>query len=55
MKEFKYLRVVGSSNRKFKHHDEYFRGVKLVSRSRLYTGNLIRGINAWTVSVVSYN
>ncbi|MEM7375718.1 MAG: reverse transcriptase family protein [Bacteroidota bacterium] len=34
---------------------EYLRRVKLLARSKLYSGNLIRGINAWAVSVVRYS
>jgi len=35
--------------------EEYLRRVKLVARSRLYAGNLIKGVNAWAVSVVRYS
>ena len=31
---------------------EYLRRVKLLARSKLYAGNLIRGINAWAIGVV---
>ena len=33
---------------------EYSRQVKLLTRARLYGGNLIKGVNAWEVSVVRY-
>ena len=34
---------------------EYLRRVKAVAKSRLYAGNLIKGINAWAVSVARYS
>ena len=34
--------------------NEYLRRVKLVARSRLYAGNLIKAVNTWAVSVVRY-
>ena len=34
---------------------EYFRRVKAVAKSKLYAGNLIKGVNAWAVSVVRYS
>ena len=40
---------------KVKIRGEYLRRVKLLAKSRLYAGNLIRGINAWAVSVVRYS
>ena len=33
---------------------EYLRRVKLLAKSKLYGGNLIKGVNAWAVSVVRY-
>ena len=42
-------------NREKKVKEEYLRRVKLVAKSRLYAGNLIKGINAWAVSVVRYS
>ena len=35
--------------------EEYLRRVRLAAKSRLYAGNLIRGINAWAISVVRYS
>ena len=40
---------------KVKVREEYLRRVKLVARSRLYAGNLMKGVNAWAVSVVRYS
>ena len=34
--------------------DEYLRRVKLLARSRLYAGNMIKGINAWGIGVIRY-
>ena len=31
---------------------EYFRRLRLLLKSRLYSGNLIKAINAWVVAVV---
>ena len=33
---------------------EYFRRVKLLVKSKLYGGNVIKGINSWAVSVIRY-
>ena len=33
---------------------EYLRRVKLLAKSKLYGGNLIKGINVWAVSAVRY-
>ena len=33
----------------------YLRRVKLLARSKLYAGNLVRGINAWAIGVVRYS
>ena len=33
---------------------EYMRRVKLVARSKLYAGNLVKALNVWAVSVVRY-
>ena len=40
---------------KAKVEKEYLRRVKLLARSKLYAGNLIRGINAWAIGVVRYS
>ena len=32
----------------------YLRRVKLLARSKLYAGNLVRGINTWGIGVVHY-
>ena len=32
----------------------YLRRVKLLARSKLYAGNLVRGINTWAIGVVRY-
>ena len=34
--------------------DEYYKRVRLLARSKLYGGNVIRGLNAWAVSVIRY-
>ena len=57
---YKYLGVLEGTDimhreMKKKVKEEYLRRVKLVARSRLYAGNLIKGINAWAVSVVRYS
>jgi hypothetical protein len=49
---YKYLGVLEGTDimyrvMKKKVKEEYLRRVKLVARSRLYAGNLIKGINAW--------
>ena len=33
---------------------EYYRRTKLLVRSKLYGGNMVKGINAWAVSVIRY-
>ena len=33
---------------------EFFRRVRLLVRSKLYGGNMVKGINAWAVSVIRY-
>ena len=33
---------------------EYLRRVKLLARSKLHAGNLVRGINAWAIGVIRY-
>ena len=40
---------------KAKVEKEYLRRVRLLARSKLYAGNLIRGINAWAIGVVRYS
>ncbi|KXJ06748.1 hypothetical protein AC249_AIPGENE17286, partial [Exaiptasia diaphana] len=54
---YKYLGVLEGADimqkeMKQKVRDEYLRRVKLVAKSKLYGGNLIKAINAWAVSVV---
>ena len=34
---------------------EYFSRLKLLLKSKLYSGNVIKAINAWTVAVVRYS
>ena len=57
---YKYLGVLEGASimdreMKEKVGKEYLRRVKLVAKSKLYAGNLVRGINAWAVSVVRYS
>ncbi|KXJ09461.1 Retrovirus-related Pol polyprotein from type-1 retrotransposable element R2 [Exaiptasia diaphana] len=57
---YKYLGVLEGADimqkeMKQKVRDEYLRRVKLVAKSKLYGGNLIKAINAWAVSVVRYS
>ena len=57
---YKYLGVLQTEvqmNRemKVKIEKEYLRRVKLLARSKLYAGNLIRGIKAWATRVVQYS
>ena len=33
---------------------EYYRRVRVLAKSKLYSGNMVRGINAWAVAVVRY-
>ena len=33
---------------------EFFRRVRLLVKSKLYSGNMIKGINSWAVSVIRY-
>ena len=54
---YRYLGVLegaGIMNKEMKKKvkEEYSRRVKLVAKSRLYAGNLIKGVNAWAVSMV---
>ena len=56
---YKYLGVLQNEvqmNKEMKEkiEKEYLRRVKLLARSKLYAGNLIRGINAWAIGVVRY-
>ena len=56
---YKYLGVLEGARIKTKEmkelvKKEYLRRVKLVARSRLYGGNLVRAVNVWAVSVVRY-
>ena len=57
---YKYLGILEGADIKQKEmkekiKKEYLRRVKLVSKSMLYGGNLIKAINAWAVSVVRYS
>ena len=57
---YKYLGIlegadIKNSQMKDKIRGEYLRRVKLLARSKLYSGNLVRGINAWAVAVVRYS
>lgn len=57
---YKYLGVLegaGIKNKEMKEkvRGEYLRRVKLVAKSKLYGGNLIKGVNAWAVAVVRYS
>ena len=57
---YKYLGVLQDAvakNKEMKEKvsKEYLRRVKLLSKSKLYAGNLVRGINAWAVGVVRYS
>ena len=51
------LEGAGIKNREMKEKvkGEYLRRVKLVAKSKLYGGNLIKGVNAWAVAVVRYS
>ena len=56
---YKYLGVLEGADinvkvMKEKVRKEYLRRVKLLAKSKLYGGNLIKGVNAWAVSVVRY-
>ena len=56
---YKYLGVLQnegqmSKEMKEKIEKEYLRRVKLLARSKLYAGNIVRGINAWAIGVVRY-
>ena len=58
--DYKYLGILEGADIKQKEmkekiKKEYLRRVKLVSKSMLYGGNLIKAINAWVVSVVRYS
>ena len=57
---YRYLGVLEGANilnreMKEKVSKEYLRRVKLVAKSKLYGGHLIRAINAWAVSVMRYS
>ena len=57
---YKYLGVLQDAvakNREMKDKvgKEYLRRVKLLSKSKLYAGNLVNGINAWAVGVIRYS
>ena len=54
---YKYLDVLEGADIMHKEMKEkirrkYLRRVKLVAKSQLYVGNLIRAINPWTIGVV---
>ena len=56
---YKYLGVLEAEQimekeMKVKLKTEYFRRVKLLLKSKLYGGNMIKGINSWAVSVIRY-
>jgi len=57
---YKYLGVLQDAiakNREMKEKvgKEYLRRVKLLSKSKLYAGNLVNGINTWAVGVILYS
>ena len=57
---YKYLGVLqdaAAKNKEMKEKvgKEYLRRVKLLSKSKLYAGNLARGTNAWAVGVIRYS
>jgi len=57
---YKYLGVLQSEKvmnkeMKGKISKEYMRRVKLLGKSELYAGNLVKGINAWAIGVVRYS
>ena len=57
---YKYLGVLEGADimqkeMKEKVRQEYMKRVKLVAKSKLYGGNLIKAINAWAIGVVRYN
>lgn len=56
---YKYLGVLEGADIKTKQmkgmiRNEYLRRVRLVARSKLYAGNVIKAVNAWAISVVRY-
>lgn len=58
-KGYKYLGVLEGAGIKTKEmkeivRKEYLRRVKLVAKSKLYAGNMMRAVNTWAVSVVRY-
>lgn len=57
---YKYLGVLEGAdikNREMKGkiRGEYLRRVKALAKSKLYAGNLLRGVNAWAIGVVRYS
>merc|ERR1712048_1001393 len=57
---YKYLGVLQDAvakNKEMKEKvgKEYLRRVKILAKSKLYAGNLVRGINAWAVGVIRYS
>ena len=59
-KGYKYLGILQNDTimekeMKGKIRGEYFRRLKLLLKSKLYGGNLIRAINSWAVAVVRYS
>ena len=57
---YKYLGVSQAENvknreMKDKVRNEYMRRVKLLVKSELYAGNLVKGINTWAIGVVRYS
>ena len=59
-KGYKYLGILQSDTimekqMKEKVKGEYFRRLKLLLKSKLYSGKFIKAINAWAVAVVRYS
>ena len=54
---YKYLQSEKVMHRemKVKISKEYMRRVKLLAKSELYAGHLVKGINAWAIGVVRYS
>ena len=57
---YKYLGVLEGADimqkeMKEKVRQAYMKRVKLVAKSKLYGGNLIKAINAWAIGVVRYS
>ena len=57
---YKYLGILETERflgeeMKLKVSDEYFRRLKKVLKSKLNEGNLVQGVNTWTVSLLRYS